>query len=146
MKAFKLILNSAIPTICLLTSNASDAQYLPLKMGINYEDAREKLIEQGWRPHVPSGIQNLSCGDKEPCTYKGLETSEEAKDSFFKTEIGLRQVFRDQGWYEAVHCYPTGAGWCYHSFTNANGQELVVRTGSGAYKKIPPVNQFFFVQ
>lgn len=124
---------------------AAYAQNLPLRVGMNYGEAREKLIRQGWQPHMPSGASILSCGDRSPCIHEGLGNSEDAR-LFVSTEIRLRKVFRDHGWYETVHCYSSGAGWCFHSFTNANGKELVVQTGSGAYKEVPNVLKFYFAK
>ncbi len=143
----RLIMSIAVALLATsCTETYSNAQTLPLKVGMNYGEAREKLIEQGWQPHMPSGAAILSCGDRGPCTYEGLDKSEEGRLRFINTEIALRKVFRDRGWFETVHCYPSGAGWCFHSYTNANGKELVVQTGSGAYKEVPNVIKFYFAQ
>ena len=127
-----------------LTTETAFAQTLPLKVGMNYEEAREKLVEQGWQPHVPSGFAQLSCDGRDPCTYVGLDNSEEAERSFINLQIALRKVFRDRGWFETVHCFPSGAGFCHHSYTNPEGRELLVQTGSGAYKEMPSVIKFWF--
>lgn len=103
------------------------------------------LIDNGWQPYMPTGTLMLACrGEHWTCTYEGLDESEKARASFFRVELGLRKVFRQNGWYETVHCYPTGTGWCFHSFSDVNGRELVVRTGSGAYAEMPEVDLFYF--
>ena len=145
MKLFNAIATAAVIGTASLMTGTAHAQSLPLRVGMNYGEARDKLIQQGWQPHMPTGAEILSCGDRGPCTYKGLGDSEDAR-SFINREIELRQAFRDRGWHETVHCYPSGAGWCFHSFTNASGKELVVQTGSGAYKKVPNVIKFYFAQ
>lgn len=144
MKLFSSIAAAVVIGASFLTTGTANAQTLPLKVGMNYGEARGKLIEQGWQPHMPSGAAILSCGDRGPCTPLGL--NKEAQLEFINDEIALRKVFRDRGWFETVHCYPSGAGWCFHSYTNANGKELVVQTGSGAYKEVPNVIKFYFAQ
>ena len=137
----RLIMSIAVALLATsCTETYSNAQTLPLKVGMNYGEAREKLIEQGWQPHMPSGAAILSCGDRGPCVV------DDRGPARINDEIALRKVFRDRGWYETVHCYPSGAGWCFHSYTNANGKELVVQTGSGAYKEVPNVIKFYFAQ
>ena len=145
MKPFNAISLAYALSTTFLVKYTVHAQALPLSVGMNYGEARNKLINQGWQPHVPAGVASLSCGDRGPCIYKGLGDSEDAR-SFINTEIALRRAFRDQGWHETVHCYPSGAGWCFHSFTNASGKELIVQTGSGAYEKVPNVIKFYFAQ
>ena len=145
MKAFNAITLASAFSAAFLMSGTAHAQTLPLRVGMNYREARNKLIQQGWQPHTPAGAANLSCGDRGPCIYKGRGDSEDAR-RFFNTEIALRKAFRDQGWYETVHCFPTGMGWCFHSFTNASGKELVVQTGSGTYEEIPSVIKFYFAE
>ena len=130
MKLLKAITFAFSFSAALSMKDIVHAQALPLRVGMNYGEARNNLIQQGWQPHVP---------------YKGLGDNEDAR-SFIKREITLRKAFRDQGWYEAVHCYPTGAAWCFHSFTNVSGKELVVQTGSGAYGEVPNVIKFYFAQ
>ena len=133
--------------ICTFISSIEEtyAQSLPLKAGMDYGEARAKLIKQGWQPHVPTGALILSYGDRGPCIYQGLDSSKLGRASFMNREIELRKVFRSNGWYEAIHCYPTGAGWCHHSFANAYGKKLIVKTGSGADKKMPNVIEFYFI-
>ena len=145
MKLLKAITFAFSFSAALSMKDIVHAQALPLRVGMNYGEARNNLIQQGWQPHVPAGAAILSCGDRGPCIYKGLGDSEDAR-SFIKREITLRKAFRDQGWYEAVHCYPTGAAWCFHSFTNVSGKVLVVQTGSGAYGEVPNVIKFYFAQ
>ena len=144
MKSIKL--SKAITfSIALSMTGTVHAQTLPIRVGMNYGEARTNLIQQGWQPHVPASVAILSCGDRGPCNYEGLGGSEDVR-RFINTEIALRKAFRYQGWYEAVQCFSTGAGWCFHSFTNVNGKELVVQTGSGAYGDVPNVIKFYFVQ
>ena len=147
MKLFTKIAATVVVTFgSLMGVTAGHTQSLPIKVGMNYGEARSRLVQQGWQPHVPTGASLLSCGSKGTCIYDGLDKSAKAKTSFFQSEINFRKVFREQGWYETVHCYPTGAGWCFHSFTDAYGKELVVRTGSGMYDEMPSVDKFYFAQ
>jgi hypothetical protein len=120
------------------------SQAVPLKVGMSYAEARRLLIENGWQPYMPTGAKMLACGKRGACTYEGLDQTERERDSFFRTELALRKVFRQQGWYETVQCLPTGPGWCLHSFSDINGRELVVRTGSGGYAEMPKVDLFYF--
>ena len=145
MKLFNALAMASAFSAVFFVEGVVFAQTLPLKVGMNYREARHKLIQQGWQPHLPSSVSILSCGDRGPCIYKGLGDSEDAR-RFIDREISLRKAFRDQGWYETIHCYPSGAGWCFHSFTNASGKELVVQTGSGAYKQVPNVIKFYFAR
>ena len=117
----------------------------PILIGMDYGSVRQQIIQEGWQPYVPVGALALSCsGKKGPCTYNGIDQSNEARDSFIKREIALRKFFRDLGWFEAIHCFPTGPGWCYHSFNNINGMELVVQTESGSLKQMPKVHGIYF--
>lgn len=130
--------------LSILFSGACYGQSVPLTVGMPYGQARAVLIREGWQPHLPASSLILSCGDRSPCTYRGLDQSEKARSSFLRREMDLRKAFRIHGWYETIHCYPTGAGWCFHSFSDIYGRELVVQTGSGAYGEVPSVLRFYF--
>ena len=130
--------------LSVLFSEACYGQSVPLNVGMPYGQARAILIREGWQPHLPNGSLMLSCGDRSPCTYDGLDQSEKARSSFFRQQINLREAFRVHGWYETIHCYPTGAGWCFHVFSDVHGRELIVQTGSGAYGEVPSVLRFYF--
>lgn len=144
IKSLKNLLTAPVIAFFLLLDAAS-AQPLPLRVGMNYGEARAKLIQQGWQPHIPSGVDMLSCGDRGQCRYEGFGNSEDAR-KFINMEIGLRKAFRNRGWFETVQCYATGAGDCFHSFTNADGKELVVQTGSGTWGEVPNVIKFYFAK
>lgn len=105
---------------------------VPLKVGINYTQARNALIDNGWQPFIPSGANLLACADQNPCNRS------------IDLEKALRRQFRNRGWYETVMCMPTGKGLCYHQFYDINGRGIVVVTGSGSYSEMPSVVQFFY--
>ena len=148
-RSFRLSLSLTVAAVALASSPiqsvSASAEDIPLKFGMNYEQARANLIAAGWQPHVPTGAMLLSCGSRGTCVYKGLDRqNDRARKAFFDMEVSYRKAFRNRGWYETVHCYQTGAGWCFHSFTDVNGRELLVRTGSGLYGSIPNVDKFYF--
>ena len=48
MKLFSSFAAAAVIDSSFLTTTTANAQNLPLRVGMNYEEARENLIEQGW--------------------------------------------------------------------------------------------------
>ena len=109
------------------------SQSVPLKVGINYTQARKALIDKGWQPFVPAGANLLACASENPCNTRSISL-----------EKALRRQFRTRNWFEAVHCFPTGKGLCYHQFYDINRRGLVVVTGSGSYSEMPSVVQFYY--
>lgn len=136
----KLILLAAV----LLVASPSKPQAVPITVGMPYANARTILIQNGWQPHIPHGPDLLACSDTDPCTYQGLDQSQKARESFMRAEKALRKAFRERGWFETIHCYPSGRGSCYHLFTDVNKRRLLIETGSGSYGAIPEVSRFFF--
>ena len=47
-------------------------QNVPLKVGINYTQARTALIDNGWQPFLPAGANLLACGDENPCNNRSI--------------------------------------------------------------------------
>lgn len=109
------------------------SQNVPLRVDMNYTQARKVLLDNGWQPFIPTGALRLACDGKSPCEYR-----------FADRAIALRKQFRNRGWYETVHCFGTGAGLCYHQFYDINGRGLVVVTGSGSYSQMPSVVKFYY--
>jgi hypothetical protein len=109
------------------------SQNVPLRVGMNYTQSRKVLLDNGWQPFLPAGANLLACGDANPCNNRSINL-----------EKALRRQFRARGWYETVHCFPTGKGLCYHQFYDINGRGLVVVTGSGSYSEMPSVVQFYY--
>lgn len=109
------------------------SQNVPLRVGMNYTQSRKVLLDNGWQPFLPAGANLLACGDENPCNNRSINL-----------EKSLRRQFRARGWYETVHCFPTGKGLCYHQFYDINGRGLVVVTGSGSYSQMPSVVQFYY--
>lgn len=109
------------------------SQNVPLRVGMNYTQARKVLLDNGWQPFTPSGARMLACNGKSLC-----------EDRFADREISNRKQFRDRGWFETVLCMPSGAGLCYHQFYDINGRGLAVVTGSGSYSQMPSVVRFFY--
>ena len=108
------------------------SQNVPLRVGMDYTQARKVLLDNGWQPFVPAGANLLACANENPC------------NSSINLEKKFRQQFRNRGWYETVHCFGTGKGLCYHQFYDINGRGLAVVTGSGSYSKMPSVVQFYY--
>lgn len=105
------------------------AQSLPITVGMNYGVARQRLIQAGWQPLVPSFSD-----------IKWNTWSEVDRD----IQKRLAGAFRRRGWYETLFCTPTGIGSCEHQFFDVNGRGLIVETGSGGYGPVPNVRKFYY--
>ena len=129
----KTLINIALATSFFAVCSDAMGQTVPLRVGMDYTQARKVLLDNGWQPFIPTGALRLACNGKSPC-----------EDRFVNTNLALREQFRNRGWYETVHCFGTGAGLCYHQFYDINGRGLVVVTGSGSYSKMPSVVKFYY--
>lgn len=107
----------------------SVAQSLPITVGMNYGDARQRLIQAGWQPLMPGGARALwASGSAE----------------FMNLQMRLAAAFRQRGWHETLGCAPTGLGTCQHQFFDVNRRGLIVETGSGGYGVLPSVTRFYY--
>lgn len=113
----------------LLTPVSAKAQSIPITVGMSYGVARERLVQAGWQPLLPSGASLIwSSGTKD----------------YIDQQMMLAGAFRRKGWYETLGCLPTGLGTCRHQFFDVNRRGLIVETGSGGYGSIPNVTRFYF--
>lgn len=112
----------------------------PIRVGMKYDDARSLLISNGWQPYVPTGADQLACGERDTCTLEGYEDREWG----FAREKSMRRVFREREWYETIHCFGSGRGDCIHSFSDSHGRILAVKTGTGATAEMPTVTEFYY--
>lgn len=87
---------------------------IPLFQGMKYDLARQRLIHGGWQAYTAGGADML---------FLMGETSPDRD-----LQISLRNDFRKQGWYETLHCYPTGSGACYHLFFDSTGKKIIIET------------------
>ena len=137
MKGINEMKKTLVKIACILGffafGSEAMSQNVPLRVDMNYTQARKVLLDNGWQPFVPAGANVLTCQFGNPCNNRSIDS-----------EKRLRRQFRARGWYEAVHCFPTGAGFCYHQFYDINGRGLVVVTGSGSYTMMPSVVQFYY--
>jgi hypothetical protein len=84
-----------------LASSANKPQDLPLQKGMTYEEARQIILEQGWKPN-PNVKSNL----RSPV---------------------VKAIF-DRGYTEIEDCSGTGEAPCRYEFVNQNGEMLYVVT------------------
>jgi hypothetical protein len=131
-KMKKILINIALATSFFAVCSDVMSQNVPLRVGMNYTQARNALLDNGWQPFIPSGADLLACNYREFC------------DRSINLEKALRRQFRANGWYETVHCFPTGKAFCYHQFYDINSRGIVVVTGSGSYKEMPSVVKFYY--
>ena len=135
MKGINEMKKTLVKIACILGffafGSEAMSQNVPLRVDMNYTQARKVLLDNGWQPFVPAGAHVLTCNFGKPCIFP------------IDSEKSLRRQFRARGWYEAVHCFPTGRGLCYHQFYDINGRGLVVVTGSGYYT-MPSVQHFYY--
>lgn len=117
-----------------LTVNASSlstAQMTtPIKVGMEYPAARARLIDAGWQPHMPPGVNILSCDSQLRTCGAGRRPI--ITDMEIQGEKETRQQFRERGFYETIDCRVTGTGSCMQYFTDAKGDGLIVETTSGS--------------
>ncbi|MGL5060397.1 MAG: hypothetical protein ACRC62_10490 [Microcoleus sp.] len=78
---------------------ANASTRVPLKKGMPYQEARQILIQQGWRPNL-EGETNLN-------------------------SLTVKELF-DFGYREIQDCAGTGEGPCRFEFVNRQGEQLVV--------------------
>ncbi|CAN1213242.1 hypothetical protein TUMEXPCC7403_23755 [Tumidithrix helvetica PCC 7403] len=84
-----------------LANSANKSQDLPLQKGMTYEEARQIILEQGWKPN-PNVESNL----RSPV---------------------VKAIF-DRGYIEINDCSGTGEAPCRYEFVNQNGELLYVVT------------------
>ena len=136
MKGINEMKKTLVKIACILGffafGSEAMSQNVPLRVDMNYTQARKVLLDNGWQPFVPAGADLLTCNfGRDPCIDRSID-------------LRSRRQFRARGWYEAVHCFPTGRGLCYHQFYDINGRGLVVVTGSGSYTMMPSVQHFYY--
>lgn len=130
----KILINIALATSFFAVCSDVMSQNVPLRVGMNYTQARKVLLDNGWQPFVPTGARLLACEGKSICDSRGG----------VEREIAFRKQFRNRGWYETVLCIPSGSAFCYHQFYDINNRGLVVVTGSGSHKEMPSVVKFYY--
>jgi hypothetical protein len=84
-----------------LASSANKSQDLPLQKGMTYSEARQVILEQGWKPN-PNVESNLR-------------------------SAVVKAIF-DRGYTEIGDCSGTGEAPCRYEFVNQNGELLYVVT------------------
>ena len=85
----------------ILASSTNKSQDLPLRKGMTYGEARQVILEQGWKPN-PNVESNL----RSPV---------------------VKAIF-DRGYIEIGDCSGTGEAPCRYEFVNQNGELLYVVT------------------
>jgi hypothetical protein len=84
-----------------LANSTNKSQDLPLQKGMTYEEARQIILAQGWKPNP-----NLKSNLRDPA---------------------VKAVF-DRGYTEIEDCSGTGEAPCRYGFVNQNGELLYVVT------------------
>jgi hypothetical protein len=105
-----------------------DGGRLPITVGMEYSEARARLIDAGWQPYFPPGVNILSCNSELRACGAGRELSE----MLIEREKELRAYFREQKFFETIDCRETGTGSCIQYFSDASGNNLLVETSSGS--------------
>lgn len=85
-----------------LANSSKTTESLPLQKGIPYKEARQLLLQQGWRPNLQGEPPNLR-------------------------SLAVRGLY-DLGYVEIEDCSGTGEGPCRFRFINDNGDLLFVVT------------------
>ena len=92
--------STAKPQVTLVNSN-NKSQDLPLRKGMTYSEARQIILEQGWKPN--------------PNVESNLESTV------------VKAIF-DRGYIEINDCSGTGEAPCRYEFVNQSGELLYVVT------------------
>jgi hypothetical protein len=124
------LLQLALVIPVMFSPSTARAQSVPIRVGMDYGLARQRLIQAGWRPLVRS----------RPAAPNDSGTPYSLMDQ----QIALTSYFRKRGWHETLGCAPTGLGLCGQQFFNANGKGLVVTTTNGYVNKPPVVKSYRF--
>ncbi len=85
----------------ILADSTNQSQDLPLQKGMTYDEARQVILEQGWKPN-PNAQSNLN-------------------------STVVKAIF-DRGYVEISDCSGTGEAPCRYEFVNQNGELLYVVT------------------
>jgi hypothetical protein len=96
------------------------AERFGLEEGMQYQEARKLLIQQGWRPYLLG----------EPPDF---------------TDPAVKELF-DLGYQEVKSCSGTGLGPCRFEFTNQAGELLVVSAITGGAENIKRVVWRWFIE
>lgn len=95
-----------------LTVSLTNNQSLPLQKGMPYSEARQLLLQQGWRPNLQGEPPNLR-------------------------SLAVRELY-NLGYVEVEDCAGTGEGPCRFQFINNNEDQLVVVTTPRGNPRLNP--------